>query len=47
MKGLNDPKVKSEDIKKILDNLTVIYTNKQKEEKKKDTGKKPKKNTKP
>ena len=40
MKGLNDPKIKSEDVKKIMDNVTVIYTNKQKEEKAKQGGKK-------
>ena len=40
MKGLNDPRIKSEDVKKIMDNVTVIYTNKQKEEKAKQGGKK-------
>ena len=40
MKGLNDSSVKTEDVKKIMDNVTVIYTNKQKEEKAKQGGKK-------
>ena len=40
MKGLNDPGMKTEDVKKIMDNVTVIYTNKQKEEKAKQGGKK-------
>ena len=47
MKGLNDPMIKSEEVKKIIDNLTVIHSNKQKEEKKKDGKKKPSKNQKP
>ena len=47
MKGLSDPMIKSEEVKKIIDNLTVIYSNKQKEENKKDGKKKPNKNQKP